>query len=45
MAHYAVAALPFVGVAVRIVAVFFGLGCVFERSRGLQALNLHGICS
>ena len=41
----AAAALPFVGPAVRIVAVLFGLGCLFERVRGLQALNLRGIRS
>ena len=39
----ALAALPFVGPAVRIVAVLFGLGCLFERVRGLHALNLRGI--
>ena len=37
-----VAALPFVGPAVRILAVLFGLGCLFERARGLHALNLSG---
>jgi cytoskeletal protein CcmA (bactofilin family) len=37
------AALPFIGAAVRIVAVLFGLGCLFERVRGLHALNLRGI--
>jgi cytoskeletal protein CcmA (bactofilin family) len=37
------AALPFVGIAVRILAVLFGLGCLFERARGLHALNLRGI--
>jgi len=36
-------ALPFVGVAVRILAMLFGLGCLFERLRGLHALNLRGI--
>ena len=39
----AVAALPFVGPAVRIVTVLFGLGCLFERVRGMHALNLRGI--
>jgi cytoskeletal protein CcmA (bactofilin family) len=39
----AIAALPFVGLAVRILAVLFGLGCLFERARGLHALNLRGI--
>jgi hypothetical protein len=39
----AIAALPFIGVAVRILAVLFGLGCLFERARGLHALNLGGI--
>jgi len=39
----AIAALPFVGIAVRILAVLFGLGCLFERARGLHALNLRGI--
>jgi len=38
-----IAALPFVGIAVRILAVLFGLGCLFERARGLHALNLRGI--
>lgn len=38
----AVAALPFVGPAVRILAVLFGLGCLAERVRGLRALNLNG---
>jgi cytoskeletal protein CcmA (bactofilin family) len=38
-----IAALPFVGPAVRILAVLFGLGCLFERARGLHALNLRGI--
>jgi len=37
------AALPFVGSAVRIVAILFGMGCLFERVRGLQALNLRGL--
>jgi cytoskeletal protein CcmA (bactofilin family) len=37
------ASLPFVGPAVRIVAVLFGLGCLLERVRGLHALNLRGI--
>jgi hypothetical protein len=35
-----IAALPFIGFAVRILAVLFGLGCLFERARGLHALNL-----
>jgi anti-sigma factor RsiW/cytoskeletal protein CcmA (bactofilin family) len=39
----AIAALPFVGPPVRIVAVLFGLGCLLERLRGLHALNLRGI--
>ena len=39
----AIAALPFIGVAVRILAVLFGLGCLFERARGLHALNLRGM--
>jgi cytoskeletal protein CcmA (bactofilin family) len=39
----AISALPFVGPAVRILAVLFGLGCLFERARGLHALNLRGI--
>lgn len=39
----AVAVLPFLGPPVRIVAVLFGLGCLFERVRGLHALNLRGI--
>jgi hypothetical protein len=39
----AVAALPFIGFAVRILAVLFGLGCLFERARGLHALNLRRI--
>lgn len=34
-----IAALPFIGPAVRILAVLFGLGCLFERARGLHALN------
>jgi cytoskeletal protein CcmA (bactofilin family) len=38
-----VAALPFVGPAVRILAVLFGLGCLFERARGMHALNLRRI--
>jgi hypothetical protein len=38
-----IAALPFVGIAVRILAVLFGLGCLFERAQGLHALNLRGI--
>jgi hypothetical protein len=38
----AVAALPFVGPPVRIVAILFGLGCLLERTRGLHALNLRG---
>jgi hypothetical protein len=38
----AVAALPFVGPAVRILAVLFGLGCLAERVRGLRTLNLNG---
>ena len=36
-------ALPFVGAAVRIVAVLFGLGCLFDRVRALHALNLRAI--
>jgi cytoskeletal protein CcmA (bactofilin family) len=39
----AVAALPFVGPAVRILAVLFGLGCLAERVRGLRALNLRSL--
>jgi hypothetical protein len=39
----AIAALPFIGLAVRILAVLFGLGCLFERARGVHALNLRGI--
>ncbi len=39
----AIAALPFIGVAIRILAVLFGLGCLFERARGLHALNLRRI--
>ena len=39
----AVAALPFVGPAVRILAVLFGLGCLSERAQGLRALRLRGI--
>lgn len=39
----AIAALPFVGPAVRILAILFGLGCLFERARGMHALNLQGI--
>jgi len=38
----AVAVLPFVGPAVRVVAVLFGLGCLFERVRALRALSLRG---
>jgi hypothetical protein len=38
-----VAALPFIGPAVRIVTVLFGLGCLFDRVRGVHALNLSGI--
>jgi len=38
-----IAALPFIGFAVRILAVLFGLGCLFERARGLHALNLRRI--
>ena len=38
----AASALPFVGPPLRIVAVLFGLGCLFERARGLRALNLRG---
>jgi cytoskeletal protein CcmA (bactofilin family) len=38
-----VAALPFIGPAVRILAVLFGLGCLFERARGMHALNLRRI--
>jgi cytoskeletal protein CcmA (bactofilin family) len=34
-----VAALPFVGVAIRILAILFGLGCLFERARGVHALT------
>jgi cytoskeletal protein CcmA (bactofilin family) len=39
----AIAALPFVGPAVRIVAVVFGLGCLLERVRAMHAMNLRGI--
>jgi len=39
----AASALPFVGTPLRIVAVLFGLGCLFERVRGLHALNLRGV--
>ena len=35
-----IAALPFVGPAIRILAILFGLGCLFERVRGMHALNL-----
>lgn len=38
-----ISALPFVGPAIRILAVLFGLGCLFERARGVQAMNLQGI--
>ena len=41
----ALAALPFVGPAVRILAVLFGLGCLFERTQGLHALSLRGFRS
>jgi cytoskeletal protein CcmA (bactofilin family) len=41
----ALSVLPFVGSAVRIVAVLFGLGCLVDRVRGLHALNLRGIRS
>ncbi len=37
------AALPFVGPAIRILAVLFGLGCLFERVRGVHALSLRGV--
>lgn len=38
-----VAWLPFIGMAVRVVVILFGLGCLLERVRGLHALNLRGI--
>jgi hypothetical protein len=38
----AVVAVPFLGVAVRIVVVLFGLGFVFDRVRGLHALSVPG---
>jgi cytoskeletal protein CcmA (bactofilin family) len=36
-------AIPFVGPAIRVVAVLFGLGCLLERVRNVHALNLRGI--
>lgn len=39
----AVAALPFVGPAIRILAILFGLGCLLDRARGMHSLNLRGI--
>ena len=39
----AVVALPFVGIAVRIVVVLFGLGFLFDRARGLHALSVPGL--
>jgi hypothetical protein len=36
-------AIPFVGPAIRVVAVLFGLGCLLERVRSVHALNLRGI--
>jgi len=38
-----VAALPFVGPAIRIIAILFGLGTLIERTRAIYAWNLRGI--
>lgn len=40
---WAAAAIPFVGPAIRVIAVLFGLGCLLERVRGVHALNLRGV--
>ncbi len=39
------AIIPFVGVAVRVIMVLFGVGCLFERVRGVHELNLRGLRS
>jgi Putative zinc-finger len=41
----AVAALPFIGPAIRILTVLFGMGCLFERVRGMRLLNQGGLRS
>jgi len=35
-----VAVIPFIGPAVRIVAMLFGVGCLIERARGVRELDL-----